>query len=58
MSVIDIGSILRLHNESIVVVIGIITPSIVQLGTFYTVLEGDQVKEINKSQIKEVVNER
>lgn len=52
----DIGSVLKLHNDNIVVVIGVIVGGL--FGTFYTVIDGDIVREINEADIKEVVNER
>ncbi len=56
MPKVDLGSVLRLNNGNVVVVIGIIDGGFV--GTFYTVIEDDVVREINKSEIKEVISER
>jgi hypothetical protein len=62
MDVIDIGSVLRLHNGSIAVVFGIINapqvssdPIYTSLGTFYSVLIKGDIKEIDASQIAEVL---
>ena len=53
MGIVDLGSILKLHDGSTVVVVGIITGG--TLGTFYTVITGEIVKEINESEIKEII---
>ena len=55
MGIVDLGSVLKLHNGEIVVVVGIVTGGL--MGTFYTVIAGDTVKEINDAEIKEVINE-
>lgn len=55
MGIIDLGTVLRLQNDSVAVVIGIITGGM--YGTYYTVIEGSVVREINENEIKEVVNE-
>ena len=55
MGIVDLGSVLRLHNGDVVVVVGIVTGGL--MGTFYTVIDGDKVKEISDDEIKEVINE-
>ena len=56
MGIVDLGSVLKLHNGNVVVVVGIVTGGL--LGTYYTVIEGDSVREINEEEIKEIMNER
>ena len=54
MGVVDLGSVLRLHNDSVVVVVAIVTGG--TLGTFYTVIEGEKVREICEDEIREVID--
>ncbi len=49
MGIIDIGSIIELGDGRMAVVIGLVHGG--ALGMFYTVLVGDEVKEIDDSQI-------
>lgn len=55
MGVVDLGSVLKLRNGNVVVVVGIVTGGL--LGTYYTVIEGDSVREINEEEIEEIINE-
>ena len=49
MGIIDLGTIVKLGGGDIAVVIGLLHGG--PLGTFYTILVGDEVREIDDSQI-------
>ncbi len=49
MGIIDIGTIIKLGDGCMAVVIGLVHGG--PLGMFYTVLVGDEVREIDDSQI-------
>ncbi len=53
MGIIDIGTIIKLGDGRTAVVIGLVHGG--ALGMFYTVLAGDEVREIDDSQIVAVV---
>jgi hypothetical protein len=55
MDTIEVGTVLRLNDGTTAVVVQItIAPP---LGIFYSVMVADEVREISKSQIAQIVNE-
>jgi hypothetical protein len=55
MGIIEVGTVLRLNDGTTAVVIQItVAPP---LGVFYSVMVADEVREISKSQIAQIVNE-
>ena len=53
MGIIDVGTVLRLNNGATAIVVQITDAS--ALGIFYTVIVDGEIKEINESQVAQVI---